>query len=122
MVFLEKVGKLFAIMKEMGNPFQGETRDLYRQDTQDIAHPVAAEIIRTHLERGRNQFQEFMKGLESKDVCKKNKLDFFQSFQRDDTNITKLFNFLADKMAEMKTPNNVIVTKGESVICNHQSR
>ena len=41
-------------------------------------------MIRTHLERGKTQFQEFMKGLENKDACKlyepikKNKLYFFQ--------------------------------------------
>jgi len=29
----------------------------------NIAHPAAAEITGTHLERGRTQFQEFMKGL-----------------------------------------------------------
>ena len=68
----------------MGNPFQEETRDLPRQDTKDFANPAAAEMIRTHLEGGRTQFQEFMKGLENKDACKlyepikMNKLDFFQ--------------------------------------------
>ena len=62
-VLLEKVGKLSATMKEMGNPFQKETRDLLRQDTKDIAHPAAAEMTGTHLERGITQFQEFMKGL-----------------------------------------------------------
>ena len=82
-VFFE-VGKLSATIKEMSNPFQEETRDLLRQDTNDIAHPAAAEMIGTHLERGRTQFQEFMKGLENKYACKfyepikKNRLDLFQ--------------------------------------------
>ena len=61
-VLLGKVGKLSATMKEMGNPFQEEARDLLRQDTKDI-HPAAAEMTGTHLERGRTQFQEFMEGL-----------------------------------------------------------
>ena len=62
-VFLEKVGKLSATMKEMGNPFHEETRDLLREDTKDIAYPDAAEMAGTNLERGRTQFQEFVKGL-----------------------------------------------------------
>ena len=60
---LDTVGKLSAAMKEIGNPFQEETRDLLRQDTKDIAHLAAVEMTGTHFERGRTQFQEFMKGL-----------------------------------------------------------
>ena len=59
----EKIGKLSGTIKEMGNPFQKETRDLLRQDANDIAHPAAAEMTGTNLERGRTQLQEFMKGL-----------------------------------------------------------
>ena len=68
----------------MGNPFQEETRDLLALDTKDIAHPSAAETIGTHYDRGRTCFQEFMRGLESEEMCKfyepikKNKLDFFR--------------------------------------------
>ena len=43
----------------------------------------------------------------------------WQSFLKYDTNKTELFHFLADKMAEMKVPNTVIVTNGESIFSNH---
>jgi len=50
--------------KDMSNPFQEESRDLLSLDTKDIAHHTAAELIGTHLEKGKARFQEFMKGLE----------------------------------------------------------
>ena len=82
--FLEKVEKLSQAMKDMGNPFQEESQDLLSLDTKDIAHPTAAELIGTHLEKGKDSFQKFMKGLEGTEestfyeTIKKNKVDFFR--------------------------------------------
>ncbi|KAJ8394319.1 hypothetical protein AAFF_G00047260 [Aldrovandia affinis] len=50
-VFFENVEKLSQAMKDMGNPFQEESRDLLSLDTKDIAHHTAAELIGTHLEK-----------------------------------------------------------------------
>ena len=63
-MFLERVEKLLQAMKAMGNPFQDESRDLLSLDTKDIAHHTAAELIGTHIEKGKVRFLEFMKGLE----------------------------------------------------------
>ena len=55
-VFLEKVEKLSQAMKDMGNPFQEESRDFISIDTKDIAHHTAAELIGTHTEKGKVRF------------------------------------------------------------------
>ena len=83
-VFLEKVEKFSKAMQDMGNPFQEDNRDLRTLDTNDIAHQTAAELVSTHLEKGKVYFQEFMKGLESEEQStfyepiKKNRVDFFR--------------------------------------------
>ncbi|KAJ8402462.1 hypothetical protein AAFF_G00369510 [Aldrovandia affinis] len=83
-VFFENVEKLSQAMKDMGNPFQEESRDLLSLDTKDIAHHTAAELIGTHLEKCKVRFQEFMKGLEGEEEStfyepiKKNRVDFFR--------------------------------------------
>lgn len=82
-VFLDRVKKLSHAMTDMGNPFQEDSRDLLSLDTKDIAHASAAKLIATHHEKGRARFQEFLKGMEGKDMStfyapvKKNRLDFF---------------------------------------------
>ena len=58
--FLERVDKLFQVFTDMGNPFKEESRDLLSLDTNDIAHPSAAELIFTHHDRGRTRFVESM--------------------------------------------------------------
>ena len=63
-VFLERVDKLFQVFTDMDNPFKEESRDLVSLDTNDIAHPSAAELIFTQNDRGRTRFVEFMDGLE----------------------------------------------------------
>ena len=83
-MFLEKVEKFSKAMQDMGNPFQEDNRDLRTLDTNDIAHQTAAELISTHLEKGKVYFQEFIKGLESEEgstfyePIKKNRVDFFR--------------------------------------------
>ena len=83
-VFLEKVEKLSQAMMDMGNPFQEESQDLLSLDTKDISHHTAAELIGTHLEKGKARFHEFMKGLEGEKESTfyvpitKNKVDFFR--------------------------------------------
>lgn len=83
-MFLEKVEKFSKAMQDMGNPFQEDNRDLRTLDTNDIAHQTAAELISTHLEKGKVYFQEFMKGLESEkestfyEPIKKNRVYFFR--------------------------------------------
>ena len=43
----------------------------------------------------------------------------WSNFLRDNDNKTDLFNFLADKIEQMPSPNMVIVTKEENVLSNH---
>ena len=62
--FFERVDKLFRVFTDIDNPFKGESRDLLSLDTNDIAHPRAAELIFTQHDRGRTRFVEFMDGLE----------------------------------------------------------
>ena len=64
-VFLERVDTFFQVFTDMGNPFKQESRDLLSLDTNDTAHPSAAELIFTHHDRGRTRFVEFMDWLES---------------------------------------------------------
>ena len=40
-------------MKNLGNPFLEESKDLLALDTKIIAHPSAAELLTTHLEEGK---------------------------------------------------------------------
>eukprot|EP00058_Branchiostoma_floridae_P021206 XP_002606696.1 hypothetical protein BRAFLDRAFT_72537 [Branchiostoma floridae] len=83
-VFMENVKKLTQVLKELSNPFQEETRDLLSLDTKDIAHPSVVELLSTHYERGRTSFQQFMEGLQNREVTtfydpiKKNMVDFFR--------------------------------------------
>ena len=55
-------------MRDLGNPFQEDNLDLLSLDKKDIARPSAAELLRTHHERGKTRFQEFSEGLEQKEV------------------------------------------------------
>ena len=64
-VFLERIGKLFQVFTDMGNPFKEESRDLISLDTNDIDHPSAAKLIFTHRDRGRTCFVESMDGMET---------------------------------------------------------
>ena len=43
----------------------------------------------------------------------------WRNFLRDNDNKTDLFNFLADKIEQMSSPNMVIVTKEDNVLSNH---
>ena len=40
--FKERVDKLSQALKDLGNPFQEDSKDLYSLDTKDIAHPNSA--------------------------------------------------------------------------------
>ena len=51
-------------MQEMGNPFQEESADLLVLDTKNIADPAVAEMVATHHQRAKEQFESFMEGLE----------------------------------------------------------
>ena len=56
-------------------------------DTNDIAHPSAAELIFTHHDRGRTRFVEFMDGLESEvptfyEPVNKTRVDIFRQEPR----------------------------------------
>lgn len=71
-------------MQDMGIPYQEDGRDLFSLDVKNIAHQTAAELIGTHLEKGKVRFQEFMKGLEEEEEAtfyepiKKNRVDIFR--------------------------------------------
>jgi hypothetical protein len=81
--FYEKVKSLTGVLNEMGNPFQEETTDLLALDTKNVSDPALAKMISTHHQRGKDQFQTFMKGLENDNECpfyhaiKKNNVSFF---------------------------------------------
>ena len=83
--FFEKVGKLYRVMKEMGNPFQEETADLLTLDTKIIATPGAGEMVMSHYPTGESHCKAFIGSLDKGDEgsfydpIKKNKLDFFQN-------------------------------------------
>ena len=83
--FFEKVGKLYTVMKEMGNPFQKETADLLTLDTKIIATPGAGEMVMSHYQTGEIHCKAFIGSLDKGDEgsfydpIKKNKLDFFQN-------------------------------------------
>ena len=78
--------KLFGVMKDLGNPFQEESKDLLTLDAKNIAHPSAAELVRTHFEKGQVAFRDFFNGLGNEDSfyrpIKKNKVDFFRQDRR----------------------------------------
>ena len=68
-------------MKDLANPFQEESKDLLALDTKAIAHPSAAELVRTHFERGKVAFRDFFNGLGDEvsfyRPIKKNQVDLF---------------------------------------------
>ncbi len=57
--FTDMVKKLFSAMKDLGNPFQEESKDLLTLYTKIIAHPSAAGLVRTHLDKGQAAFKYF---------------------------------------------------------------
>ena len=58
--FLEKAEALFTVLKEMGNPFQGESADLLLIDMKNIAERALAELVGTHQQRGQEKFKPCM--------------------------------------------------------------
>lgn len=79
--FSDKVQKLYGVIKDLGNPFQEESRDLLTLDSKAIA----AELVGTHLEKGKVSSKEFFNGLGDEasfyKPIKKNKTDFFAKSQ-----------------------------------------
>jgi hypothetical protein len=82
--FVERVQKLYSVMKEMGNPFMEKTGELLTLDTKSVAHPSTAALVSGHYQRGKASFEEFLKGLEEGQDCKfyhpikRNNIDFFR--------------------------------------------
>lgn len=72
---------MYGVIKDLGNPFQEESRDLLTLDSKAIA----AELVGTHLEKGKVSFKEFFNGLGNEasfyKPIKKNKTDFFAKSQ-----------------------------------------
>lgn len=60
MTFAQHVKSLVGVMKEMGNPFLEESKDLLRLHTKDIVDEAAAFSICQAAERGKEQFQAFV--------------------------------------------------------------
>lgn len=79
--FTDKVKNLFSAMKDLGNPFQEESKDLLTLDTKIFAHSSAAELVRTHIDKGQAAFKDFFNSLGDEasfyKPIKKNKTDFF---------------------------------------------
>ena len=69
-------------MKDLGNPFQEESNDLLTLVKNTIAHPSAAELAKSLLEKGRVYFRDFFNGLGDEasfhKPIKKNRTDFFR--------------------------------------------
>lgn len=90
--FFDNVSRMTSTIKELGNPFQEETADLISLDSKDIAPKDAAELVKGHLERGEEQFKQFMAVLESEDrtelykPMKRNKTSFFKE-EKSSTNV-----------------------------------
>ena len=82
--FFEKVGKVYRVMKEMGNHFQEESADFLTLDTKIIAAPSAGTMVTSHYQTRESRFKAFIGSLDKGDegsfydTIKKNKLDFFQ--------------------------------------------
>ena len=53
--FCEKVGKLYRVMKETGNPFQEEAVDLLTLDTEITATPGSGEMVMSHYQTDRRK-------------------------------------------------------------------
>ncbi len=83
-LFFEKVEGLSKVLQEMGNPFQEETCDLLTLDTKDFADPSSAKAVTSHHEKGKQQYQAFMEGMQNDTECtfykpiKKNKVAYFR--------------------------------------------
>jgi len=81
--FFENMTRLTAVFTEMGNPFMEESTDMFALDTKDIANPAMVDLLRTHHQRGKDNFTLFRKRMESKDgdiymPIKKNSVSFFK--------------------------------------------
>ena len=59
-IFAEHVKNLVQVMKEMGNPFLEESKDLLRVDTRDIVDSAVASSICQAEEIGKKQYQTFV--------------------------------------------------------------
>ena len=66
-LFLDKVDELTGVVKDVGNPFEEDGRDLFSLDAKHIANPSAAALIRTRYESGKTRFQWFTKGFEEEE-------------------------------------------------------
>eukprot|EP00795_Rhopilema_esculentum_P005341 gene5341-513_t len=86
-LFLQRVGKLFEVIEELGNPFEEYSSDLMVLTTKDIADPNKADLVFKHHEQGKEQCSAFIERLKEEDqTCfyepiKKNRMDFFAQEQ-----------------------------------------
>ncbi len=53
----------------MGNPFQEQTCDLLTLDTKDIVDPSSTKAVTSHHEKGKQQCQVFMEGMQHDTEC-----------------------------------------------------
>ena len=82
-IFLEKVQRLTTVIDELGNPFAEETGDLLVLDSKNIADSEGVNLVATHLERGRDQYNTFISDLQKNpsslyNSIKRNCTDFFK--------------------------------------------
>lgn len=81
-VFLKRVEKLYAVIKEMSNPFEESSQDVFTLDSKNIADPIKAESVLTHHARGKEQCKSFVDSLNKESSSfyeqnTKNKMEFF---------------------------------------------
>ena len=81
--FFDNVKATTTVLQDMGNPFHDETSDLLSLDTKNIADSSIAQLVDTHLQKGLQQFEVFLGGLQNEECSfynpiKKNKVAFFK--------------------------------------------
>ena len=105
----------------MSNTFNEDNADFYSQDTKNVAHPSAAELVLSHHERGRIRYQEFLAGMEKEepslyDPIKKGKT----SSDKNHHQLSQL-NRMSWKMIASCSQNTLYHAKTGNVISNNYS-
>lgn len=111
---------LTTVIQEIGNPFQEESADLLVLDTKNIADSTLAEMVATHHQRGKEQFQSFMQGIDNETEpsfyhpIKKNPVSFFKQEPTDRISREKVL--IDDCHLFSRLHPSVMVANGDAII------
>ena len=77
---MKKVLSLADTLKDLGNPFQEESSELFTLDTKTIVDPSIAALVNTHHLRGREKFYSYMSNIQTDlyKVISQNTTSFFK--------------------------------------------